>query len=110
MYLMAHRGGSMENPENTLQAFIHSHKIGVDVIETDVRITKDGKILVCHDQDFSRLTKTKKKVIETLSSDLPNFKDELPMHFSNKSLYKRLASDTNSYTLLEDVFIKLPKS
>ena len=59
------------------------------MIETDVRITKDGKILVCHDQDFARLTKDKKKVIDTLSTELPIFKEEMPMHFSNSSCYKR---------------------
>jgi hypothetical protein len=40
-YLFAHRGGSFEAPENTLQSFLHSVEVGVDVIETDVRITKD---------------------------------------------------------------------
>ena len=45
-----------------------------------------------------------------MSSELPLFKDELPMHFSNSSLYKRKESDTNTYTLLEDVFKKLPSS
>ena len=55
--LWAHRGGSMEAPENTLQSFLHSHRNGIDVIETDVRITKDGKIIICHDADSSRLCK-----------------------------------------------------
>ena len=49
----------MESPENTLQAFLHSNKVGVDVIETDVRITKDGKILICHDDKFDRLCQNK---------------------------------------------------
>jgi glycerophosphoryl diester phosphodiesterase len=79
----------MECPENTLQAFIHSHKVGVDVIETDVRITKDGKIILCHDKDFSRLCQNNSKVIDTLSSELPIFNDELPMHFSHDRKYKR---------------------
>ena len=53
--LFAHRGGSIENPENTLQAF-KSCK-GKDIaIETDVRSTKDGQIIVAHDDDLSRIT------------------------------------------------------
>jgi glycerophosphoryl diester phosphodiesterase len=72
-YILAHRGGSLEAPENTLQSFIHAHNAGADVIETDVRITKDGKILVCHDADFKRLCKNGKKVIDTLSTELPLF-------------------------------------
>ena len=51
-YLVAHRGGSLEAPENTLQSFQHSIKHGVDVIECDVLITKDGEVIVCHDKDF----------------------------------------------------------
>ena len=51
-FIWAHRGGSMEAPENTLQSFLHSVQHGVDIIECDVRITKDGEIIVAHDADF----------------------------------------------------------
>lgn len=51
MLLFAHRGGSIENPENTLQAFKSSNKLGA-VIETDVRCTKDGVVLVAHDPNL----------------------------------------------------------
>jgi glycerophosphoryl diester phosphodiesterase len=45
----------MENPENTLQAFRHAVKIGAHMIETDVRMSKDGVIIVAHDDGFTRL-------------------------------------------------------
>ena len=45
----------MEAPENTLQSFLHANKNKVDVIETDVQITADGQIIVCHDHTFDRL-------------------------------------------------------
>ena len=38
----AHRGGSLENRENTLDAFEKCISIGYEYIETDVRETKDG--------------------------------------------------------------------
>ena len=67
----AHRGGSIEHPENTLQGFKASVELGA-VIETDVRSTKDGHVLVVHDPDLMRLTKTPTKVAEMTLSELPS--------------------------------------
>jgi len=74
-YVIAHRGGSMENPENTRQAFEHAVKIGAHMIETDVRITKDGVIIVAHDDGFTRLCGVDTLVKDTHSSELPPFKN-----------------------------------
>jgi len=52
---MAHRGGSVEILENTLQAFEHANKHGVNIIECDTRMTHDGVILVAHDMDYERM-------------------------------------------------------
>ena len=68
--LFAHRGGSIENPENTLQAFKAASKLGT-VIETDVRCTKDGKVLICHDVSFKRLTSFDAKVSEISLDQVP---------------------------------------
>ena len=81
-----------------MQSFLNSHKLGA-IIETDVRITKDGKILICHDPSFDRLCtrsslKQKgQKVIETLSTELPTFKDDMPLHFSKEAFFRRKDSD-----------------
>ena len=56
--------------------------MGALFIETYVRITKDGQIIVCHDEDFSRLCGDSRKVCETNLADLPKFKLKMPMHFS----------------------------
>ena len=58
----AHRGGSLENSENTLDAFEKCISIGYDYIETDVRETRDGKLVIFHDEDFSRICGLKVKV------------------------------------------------
>lgn len=55
-WLIAHRGGSRERPENTLPAFEHAAALGADVIETDVRLSKDGVVMVFHDADTQRIT------------------------------------------------------
>lgn len=106
----------MEAPENTLQSFLHANKNKVDVIETDVQITADGQIIVCHDHTFDRLCSPAsmkgpgQKVRETLSTELPMFKQEMPMHFSANKTYNRKSSDQNTYTKLSEIFEILPKS
>ncbi len=52
----AHRGGADLWPENTLFAFRHAWDLGVDVLEMDVRGTRDGAIVVIHDSTVDRTT------------------------------------------------------
>ena len=53
--LIAHRGDSSEYPENTLAAFAAAIDAGADGIEMDVRKTKDGKLVVYHDDTLERI-------------------------------------------------------
>jgi len=55
-WLVAHRGGSVIAPENTLVAFDRAVELGADAIETDVHLTRDGVVVVFHDDETSRLT------------------------------------------------------
>jgi glycerophosphoryl diester phosphodiesterase len=54
--VIAHRGGAGLFPENTLYAFEQSWKMGVDVLELDVRETADGKLIIMHDRTVNRTT------------------------------------------------------
>jgi len=56
LWKVAHRGASAELPENTLPAFGRAIELGADVIEADVRLTKDGKPLILHDATLDRTT------------------------------------------------------
>src|SRR5664279_1154546 len=47
--LIAHRGISRERPENTLPAFLRALELGADGIELDVHCTKNGVVVVHHD-------------------------------------------------------------
>jgi len=55
-WLVAHRGGAALAPENTLEAFERGAALGADAIETDVRLTADGEVVVFHDEDTRRMT------------------------------------------------------
>ena len=54
--LCAHRGNSVEFPENTIPAFLSAAELGVDCIETDVHLTRDGHCVVSHDPTVDRAT------------------------------------------------------
>ena len=47
--LAGHRGERTVVPENTLSAFRYALSCGVDAIETDFHLTKDGKLVIIHD-------------------------------------------------------------
>jgi glycerophosphoryl diester phosphodiesterase len=52
--LYAHRGASAERPENTLSAFERAVEVGVDALEMDVHVTRDGQLIVAHDGTAER--------------------------------------------------------
>ncbi len=54
--LFAHRGASGDYPENTMPAFRAAQTAAVPYIELDVHITRDGEIVVIHDEDLLRIT------------------------------------------------------
>jgi glycerophosphoryl diester phosphodiesterase len=56
MLTIAHRGASAFYPENTLRAFIAAAELGVDMCEFDVRMTRDGEVVVIHDATVNRTT------------------------------------------------------
>ena len=54
MIVIAHRGASAVAPENTLAAFREAVRVGADLIELDIRLSRDGEVVVFHDRDLSR--------------------------------------------------------
>jgi glycerophosphoryl diester phosphodiesterase len=54
--IMAHRGDASQAPENTVEAMRGALEIGVDSLETDVRLTKDDHLVLFHDDDLKRTT------------------------------------------------------
>jgi glycerophosphoryl diester phosphodiesterase len=110
--LYAHRGGSFEFEENTMEGFRGSYEKGLRGFETDVRMTEDGELVILHDDSLDRThnatgpvehktaaelreIKTKKEgqrflfLAELLDylADKPGIYLELEMKTSNKELY-----------------------
>ncbi|MCR4621869.1 MAG: hypothetical protein K5663_07270, partial [Clostridiales bacterium] len=74
VFVAAHRGWSDKYTENTMEAFRAAADLGVDQIETDVRLTKDGELVLIHDETLERVTDGCGKVIEYTLSELEKLK------------------------------------
>ncbi len=55
MLIIAHRGASSLEPENTIRSFKRAESLGADMIEFDVRESQDGELVVIHDRGIDRL-------------------------------------------------------
>ena len=54
--IAGHRGNPAVLPENTMESFCSAVELGVDMIETDVHLTKDNVLILMHDHDVERTT------------------------------------------------------
>lgn len=54
MKKLGHRGYSAKYPENTMEAFVKAYEMGFDGVETDVHLTKDGQLVLIHDEKINR--------------------------------------------------------
>jgi len=54
--ICAHRGANETHPENTIAAFEEAIRLGAQMIEFDVRMTKDNKLIIMHDRSVDRTT------------------------------------------------------
>jgi glycerophosphoryl diester phosphodiesterase len=80
--IFAHRGYSASYAENTMGAFVEAEKAGADGIELDVQLTKDGEIVVIHDETVDRTTSGTGFVKDFL------FKDLLKLNANKKGVKK----------------------
>ena len=70
--VIAHRGFSGEAPENTLAAFKKAIEVGSDMMEMDVHFSKDGQVVVIHDDHLERTTNGRGKIADHTLRELKN--------------------------------------
>jgi glycerophosphoryl diester phosphodiesterase len=92
--VIAHQGGELLAPSNTMAAFKNAANLGVDVLETDIHITKDGHLVTIHDASVDRTTNGKGKVEDLTLAEIQeldagyHFKDlEGNNSFRGKGVY-----------------------
>lgn len=98
--ILAHRGASGDAPENTLAAFQLALRQGCDGIELDIHLSKDGQLVVIHDDTIDRTTNGKGTVGEMTVSELKKY--DAGRWFSERFRGERIP-------LLEEVFSIVPK-
>lgn len=72
MIVIAHRGASDIAPENTLAAFREAVRVGADLVEMDLRLTRDREVVVFHDRDLDRTTDGTGPLAEKTLAELKN--------------------------------------
>jgi len=65
-----HRGDSQHYPENTLEAFQGAIELGCDWVETDLRMTRDGKVVLCHDDNTNAYAEKRCRIEELVFDEL----------------------------------------
>jgi len=66
----AHRGGALLWPENSLTAFRGALALGVDLLELDVHLSRDGEVVVIHDPTLERTTTGRGAAADHAAADL----------------------------------------
>ena len=105
--MIAHRGVSGLETENTKEAFIIAGNKSYYGIETDVHVTLDGKFLICHDDNILRVT-GKDLIIEQTNYDdiiknkIYKFKTDInQLEFPNLTDYINICKKYNKEAILE---------
>ncbi|ELK34760.1 Glycerophosphodiester phosphodiesterase domain-containing protein 3 [Myotis davidii] len=104
--LGAHRGGSGERLENTMEAMENAMAQRSDLLELDCQLTRDGVVVVSHDENLSRQSGVNKDVGSLDFEELPLYKEELEVYFSPGHFAR--GSDRHMVRL-EDVFQRFPR-
>ncbi|MEN6498053.1 MAG: glycerophosphodiester phosphodiesterase family protein [Thermoguttaceae bacterium] len=112
--VFAHRGGSQEFEENTMEAFRGSYEKGLRGFETDVRMTKDGELVILHDDSLQRTYNATGPVEQKTAAELRTvtskkngqrflFLEELLAYFADKpGVYLELEMKTSKKELYPD--------
>ena len=114
--IIAHRGVTRNDQENTLPAYHQAFSEGADGLEIDVRLSKDEKPIIFHDEDTSRLFKKSLEIKNTTFFDLealgnnenriPLLDEVLDFLPQNKECFIEIKSDANTVPFLDKLRIE----
>jgi glycerophosphoryl diester phosphodiesterase len=82
-FAIAHRGGARRRPENTMAACDHAVALGVDAIELDVHLSRDGHPVVIHDPTLDRTTDARGAVADYTADALNHL--DAAWHFADST-------------------------
>lgn len=107
---ISHRGGSAEGYENTLKNFKKAMANGTHMLELDVRLTRDGQVVVYHDPDLKRLTGSTSLISELNYAQLPLLNQVIPIDTIPGQTYsdQEWIVEDRKIPLLKQVFEEFP--
>lgn len=92
--VIAHRGASLEMPENTLKAYQRAIALGADLVEIDVHVTRDGVVVCHHDEALHGeslcIAEHSLKELRAVFPELPTLQDVLKLSFGKTGLMVEL--------------------
>jgi len=92
---IAHRGFSGQYTENTMTAFEKAYEAGADGIELDVRLSKEGQVVIFHDGKIDRMTQGKGAVSDYTLEDLQSY--PIITHPLQKSIKQEVIPTLSDY-------------
>ncbi len=105
--LYAHRGAAAEYPENTIPSFQRAIEVGANALEMDVHLTRDGHVVVCHDDTGQRMAGKSAVVAHTDFSELQKW--NVGANFCTPSGVRPFADETFTIPLLSEVLERFPE-
>ena len=100
--ILAHRGGAAGRfPENSVPAFLAGTAAGADVLELDVRLSRDGRVVVIHDERIDRVCRGSGEVSALTLSELQRY----PMRDGTGSVH-----DGCRISSLDEVLTRCPEA
>lgn len=99
--VFAHRGFSGKYPENTMLAFKKAIEAGADGIELDVQLTKDGEVVIIHDETVDRTTNGKGLVVDFTYKELKKL--DASYIFTNKFGFNSIPTLREYFELVKNL-------
>ena len=106
MYIAAHRGDSYNYYENTMTAFYKAVEAGADMIETDVRLTKDNVLIIMHDDKVDRTTDGKGRVADLTYEEITRLNAGDNATFEHVPKFEELISNLSNTSVTLNIEIK----
>lgn len=97
--VISHRGANKYAPQNTLPAFEKSISIGVDGFETDVHITKDDELVLCHNYTIDETSDGKGSIANMTLEELKRY--DFGRYFSERYAGTRIPTVDEFLTFVE---------
>jgi glycerophosphoryl diester phosphodiesterase len=103
--IVAHRGASHAQPENTLAAFRAAWAVGVEAVELDVHVAQDGGVVVIHDDSTKRTFGVDRKVIDQTTAELtalgvPTLADALATVPAGRTLFVEIKTGADTVEVI----------